>query len=99
MICCQFIFTPGVYDDEFHKLDDQIDAYARSLPGFQHIEEWQSKDGQIKNAIYYFSDRGALSDLARFPQHIEAKANVGRWYHSYRIVVSEVTASYGDAQR
>ena len=35
MICAQFIFKPGTYDDDFHRLDSQIDEYARSLPGFE----------------------------------------------------------------
>ena len=35
MICCQFIFKPGTYDDDFHELDGQIDTFARSLPGLE----------------------------------------------------------------
>jgi hypothetical protein len=35
MICCQFIFKPGTYDDEFHRLDVQIDRYARALRGLR----------------------------------------------------------------
>jgi heme-degrading monooxygenase HmoA len=96
-ICVQFIFRPGTYDQEFHRLDGEIDAYARSLPGFHHTETWHSEDGLV-NAIYYFTDRKALAMLARYPQHREAKAQVDRWYDGYRIVVTEVTATYGDGQ-
>ena len=32
MICVQFIFKPGTYDEDFHRLDGQIDDYARTLP-------------------------------------------------------------------
>ena len=39
MICCQFIFKLGDYHDDFHRLDGQIDQYARSLPGF---EKWRT---------------------------------------------------------
>ena len=28
MICCQFIFKPGTYDEDFHRLDGQIDAVS-----------------------------------------------------------------------
>ncbi len=40
MICCQFVFRPGTYDEDFHRLDGQIDEYARSLPGFVRVETW-----------------------------------------------------------
>lgn len=98
MICCQFIFKPGHYDEDFHKLDAVIDAYARGLPGFQRAEKWHATEGGIVNAMYYFADRKAVAELARFPQHREAKVQVHRWYDGYRIVVSEVKATYGDGR-
>ena len=98
MICCQFIFKPATYDDEFHRLDAQIDQYARSLPGFERLENWRSADGTEVNAIYYFADQKSVALLARFPQHREAKNKVQRWYDGYRIVISEVTATYGDGR-
>jgi heme-degrading monooxygenase HmoA len=98
VICCQFIFKPGAYDDEFHRLDGQIDAFARSLPGFERVETWQSAEGDVVNAIYYFRDRESVALLSRLPQHREAKGQVQRWYDGYRIVVSEVTATYGDSR-
>ena len=96
MICAQFIFTPGTYDDDFHRLDRQIDEYARGLPGFVRSETWEARATGETNAIYYFEDKAALAALARFPQHREAKGEVARWYQAYRIVLSEVTATYGD---
>ena len=98
MICVQFIFMPGEYDDEFHRLDGAIEAFARSLPGFDRVETWQSADGTTINASYYFADREALAELSRFPQHLEAKGKVARWYDGYRIVVSDVVATYGDGR-
>lgn len=98
VICVQFIFKPGTYDDDFHRLDNEIDAYARSLPGYHHVETWHSRDGDIVNAMYYFAERKALTQLARLPQHLEAKSQVHRWYDGYRIVVTEVTATYGDGR-
>ena len=96
VICCQFIFRPGTYDDDFHRLDGQIDEFARSLPGFERVEKWQVPEGDIINAMYYFADQKSVAQLARFPRHREAKGQVQRWYDGYRIVVSEVTATYGD---
>ena len=96
MICCQFIFKPGAYDDEFHRLDRQIDQYARGLPGFEKVETWVAPESGMVNAIYYFADKESVAQLARFPQHREAKGQVQRWYDGYRIVISEITATYGD---
>lgn len=98
MICCQFIFKPGQYDDDFFRLDGQIDEYAKSLPGFDRVEWWVSKEGDVTNAIYYFADQKSVAQLARFPQHREAKGQVSRWYDGYRIVVSELKATYGDGR-
>lgn len=98
MICCQFIFKPGTYDDDFHRLDGQIDDYARALPGFDRVEKWVSPDGDMVNAIYYFTDKESVAQLARFPRHREAKDQVDRWYDGYRIVISEINATYGDGQ-
>lgn len=96
MICVQFIFKPGTYDEDFHRLDAQIDQYARSLPGFDRTEKYVSPTGDVVNAIYYFADQASVADLARFPQHQEARGQVHRWYDGYRIVLSEVKATYGD---
>lgn len=96
MICCQFIFKPGTYDDDFHRLDGQIDAYARGLAGFVKVETWSAPEAGLVNAIYYFEDMAAVRQLAQFPQHLEAKGQVARWYDGYRIVVSQITATYGD---
>lgn len=98
MICCQFIFKPGTYDDDFHRLDSEIDDYARSLPGFDHVEKWVSPGGDVVNAMYYFVDRKSVALLGRLPQHREAKGQVSRWYDGYRIVVSDVRATYGDGR-
>lgn len=98
MICCQFIIKPGTYDDDFHHFDNQVDEYARSLPGFNHTEKWLSPDGDVVNAVYYFADKTAVAELARFPQHREAKGQVQRWYDGYRIVISEISATYGDGR-
>lgn len=95
MICCSFVFRPGTYDDEFHRLDALIDTYARSLPGFEKVETWYSQDGATVNAMYFFGDMASVRQLAHFPQHREAKGQVDRWYEDYHVVISEVTATYG----
>ena len=92
----QFIFTPGVYDEEFHTLDRAIDQFAQGHPGFLGAEKWLSPDGTRQNSIYYWADRESLGEFSRYPDHLVAKKNYRKWYHSFQVVVSEVTAHYGD---
>ncbi len=95
-MCVQFIFKPATYDEEFHRLDDLIDQYARSLPGFVKTETWAASATGLVNAVYYFRDQKSVALLARYPEHREAKGQVHRWYDGYRIIVSEIKATYGD---
>ena len=71
---------------------------ASGLPGFDRVEKWLSPEGDVVNAMYYFADRQSVAMLGRFPQHREAKGQVARWYDGYRIVVSDVRATYGDGR-
>ena len=90
------MFEPGEYDDEFHLLDGQIDEFASSLSGFISVHRWMSPDGRLKNSIYFFKDMESVRALAKYPQHLVAKQEVKRWYKGYQILITEVTASYGD---
>lgn len=99
MIACQFIFQPGEYDEDFTRLDDSIDAHARSLSGFVGVDKWQDVDaGSVLNYTYYFTDMDAVRELSRFHDHLAAKRQYARWYEGYQIVVSEVRRSYGDGK-
>jgi heme-degrading monooxygenase HmoA len=98
MIICQFIFKPGTYDEDFYNLDRQIDEYARALPGFVRVEMWFSADQTIKNASYTFETMADVQKLATYPQHLDAKRENARWYDGYRIIISEVTRTYGDGR-
>lgn len=96
MFAAQFIFKPGVYDEQFHELDQSIDAYAASLPGFLGVERWISLDGDVKNSIYYFEDMATVTKFSRFEDHRTAKREYANWYNGYQVIISEITASYGD---
>ena len=98
MFAAQFIFKPGHYDEEFHRLDASIDAYALTLEGFLGVERWVSPDGETKNSIYYFEDMATITKFASFEDHREAKAKVQNWYNGYQVVISEIKATYGDGQ-
>jgi heme-degrading monooxygenase HmoA len=96
MYIAAFIYSPGQYDDEFHRLNGIIDAVAKSLPGFLGAESWQSTTDDRRNATYYWSDLDTLKQFAAHPAHQEAKRQYARWYEGYHIVISEVVRSYGD---
>ena len=96
MYSAAFIFEPGDYDDEFHRLNEQIDAAARANDGFIGTESWVSPDGKVRNATYYWDSLETLQEFSREARHLEAKQKYRQWYKSYHIVVSEVIRSYGD---
>ncbi len=96
MFSAAFIFRPGIYDDEFHRLNRLIDDAAKATAGFLGSESWQSCDGKTLNATYYWESLDALQKFSRNANHLEAKQQVSKWYDGYHIVVSEVIRSYGD---
>jgi heme-degrading monooxygenase HmoA len=96
MYSAAFIFEPGQYDAEFHRLNELIDSVARSLPGFLGVELWQSADGRRRNATYFWDSLDTLKTFSTHPAHQEAKRQYARWYSGYHIVISEVVRSYGD---
>lgn len=96
MYSAAFIFEPGEYDAEFHRLNDLIDAAARDNAGFVGTESWQSADGKRRNVTYYWRSLEALREFSGHPRHLEAKKQYSRWYKGYQIVIAEVVRSYGD---
>jgi len=96
MYSAAFIFRPGTYDEEFHRLNALIDEAAKSTEGFLGAESWQSKDGRTLNATYYWRSLEDLQRFSRDPNHLEAKKQYARWYDGYHIVISEIVRSYGD---
>lgn len=96
MFSAAFIFQPGTYDEEFHRLNGLIDAAAKANPGFIGAETWRSEDGKLLNATYYWDSLESLQQFSRHPDHLAAKKQYSRWYDGYHIVVSEIIRSYGD---
>ncbi len=96
MYSAAFIFRPGNYEDEFHRLNKLIDKVATGTSGYLGAESWFSKDGKMVNATYYWESLDSLQEFSRHPTHLEAKRQYSRWYDGYHIVVSEVLKSYGD---
>ncbi len=96
MYSAAFIFEPGEYDAEFHRLNALIGAAAKASPGYLGVESWVAPDGKLRNATYYWRDLESLHAFSQDPNHLEAKREYARWYRGYHIVISEVLRAYGD---
>jgi heme-degrading monooxygenase HmoA len=98
MYSSTFIFAPGRFDDEFHRLDASIAAAAKQIPGYLGEETWENPaTGQVCN-VYWWESLEALEQLMSLPAHREAKAGQARWLEGYRVVVSQVLRTYGDGR-
>lgn len=91
-----FIFATKQFDDAFHRLDQQIAAAAKAIPGYLGEESWENAaTGQVCN-VYYWESLEALQQLVQNPQHRLAKARQGEWLNGYRVEISQVLRTYGD---
>lgn len=98
MFAVSFIFRPGAYDEEFHRLDSATQAIAESTEGFLGSETWWSDDRAVCNAVYHWANRRQLATFARAIPHRAAKARYDRWYDGYQVIVTEVRGAYGDGR-
>ncbi len=98
MFSISFIVTRGEDDDEFHRLDSEIQDAASSTPGFPGSETWLSPDGTLTDAVDFWADLDHLKDFSRDASHLHAESGYTRWYDGYQIVVAEVATTYGDGR-
>lgn len=92
-----FTFRPGEFDDEFHRLDQDIAEMARRIDGYLGEESWENgATGAVSN-IYYWNSLEALRQLMEHPTHLQAKAQQAKWLKGYSVTISQVLRTYGDA--
>lgn len=96
MFAAKFVFRQYHEDEEFERLNDAILEAAESNPGYRGREKWHNGDGDIA-VVYYWDTQEHLRSFARAPVHREAKARCERWYEGYRVEISRVIRTYGDA--
>lgn len=94
-----FIFAKKQFDDEFHRLDQEIARAAKNLPGYLGEEAWENPATGVVSNVYYWSSLEALQALMTHPTHLKAKAAQANWLAGYRVVIAQVTRAYGDAER
>lgn len=97
MYSSTFIFATKQFDETFHRLDQEIAAAAKSIPGYLGEETWENPaDGLVSN-VYYWESLEALQQLVQHPRHLEAKAAQGNWLAGYQVIISQVLRTYGDS--
>ncbi|MET0518045.1 MAG: antibiotic biosynthesis monooxygenase [Burkholderiaceae bacterium] len=98
MYSSTFIFAARQFDEAFHRLDQEIAAAAKSIPGYLGEETWEnSSTGYVSN-VYYWESLEALQQLVRNPRHQAAKAAQGNWLAGYQVIISQVIRTYGDGR-
>jgi heme-degrading monooxygenase HmoA len=98
MYSSTFIFATKQFDEEFHRLDQEIAAMAKAIPGYLGEESWENPASGLISNVYYWESLEALQQLVQHPRHLEAKAAQGKWLAGYQVVIAQVLRTYGDAR-
>lgn len=97
MYSSTFIFATRQLDERFHRLDQEIAAAAKAIPGYLGEEAWENPATGLVSNVYYWDSLEALQQLVQHPRHLEAKAGQGQWLAGYQVVIAQVLRTYGDA--
>jgi heme-degrading monooxygenase HmoA len=97
MYSSTFIFAKKQFDEAFHRLDQEIAAMAKSIPGYLGEETWENVETGLVSNVYYWDSLEALQKLVQHPRHLEAKAAQQNWLAGYQVVISQVIRTYGDS--
>ncbi len=88
------IFTATVirYDEEYHKMADQINSELKSIDGFISINSVCSED-KLEIAVSYWKDLASIKQWGKNKVHRLAMKNYKKWYSSFNIEVSEIISA------
>ncbi|MDR6970789.1 hypothetical protein [Leifsonia shinshuensis] len=95
MYTSTFIFATKQYDDEFHRLNDEIAVRARRIPGFLGEEAWENPETGLHSEVYYWESLESLHELIGMDTHRVAKGAHEQWLGPYRVVIGQVLSEYG----
>lgn len=96
MYSSTFIFAKKQYDEDFYRLDEDIAATAKEIPGYLGEETWENPATGLISNVYYWESLEALQMLIQHPKHVEAKSRHENWLAGYQVVISQVIKTYGD---
>jgi len=69
-----FIFAPKLFEDRFHRLDQEIAAVAKGIVGDLGEEAWENTAAGLVSNVYSWGSMEALQQLVSRPRHVEAKS-------------------------
>jgi heme-degrading monooxygenase HmoA len=98
MFSSTFIFAKKQFDERFHRLDEEIAAVAKKIPGYLGEESWENTATGLVSNVYYWDSMEALQQLVHHPRHVEAKSAQETWLAGYQVVISQVLRTYGDSK-
>lgn len=98
MYSTTFIFATKQFDAEFHRLDQQIAAMAKQIPGYLGEETWENHEAGLTSNVYYWESQEAIQKLMQHPGHLKAKKEQANWLAGYQVVISQVVRMYGDGK-
>ncbi len=81
-------------DAEYHAMAEEMEALARTMPGYLGFESARGEDG-FGFAISYWESEGAIKNWKRQADHLNAQRR-GRsgWYEDYVVRVAKVERAY-----
>jgi heme-degrading monooxygenase HmoA len=83
----------GVAAEDYAEMAQQMDAHARTFPGFIDVKAFKAEDGE-RLTVVWWQDEETLRAWSTDVRHREAK-RLGRetWYQYYKIDVAQVIRS------
>lgn len=67
MYSAPFIFATKHFDAEFHRLDQQIAAMAKQMPGYLGEETCENHEAGLTSNVYYWESQEAIQELMQHP--------------------------------
>lgn len=95
MYLVTFRIDPGDYDEEFHELNDSIEAAAEATEGYLGKRTWTDPESEEVLVVYRWASLDALESFGAVPDHKTAKSRWTEWYDAYEVTVTEVLERYG----
>ena len=73
MYSATFIFAKGDFDDEFHRIDQEIAEMARSAPGYLGEEAWENPSTGLVSNVYYWESSKRCKPSSSIPGILKRK--------------------------
>ena len=76
--------------DDYAQLSDEMDAHARTFPGFIDVKAFTAEDGE-RLTVVWWQDEETLRVWATDARHRAAQQTGRRlWYEYYRMDIAEI---------